>query len=179
MSKSLTEMAQEIVQAQAGTKQMTMEEIAASLQETFKMLKALQEHEIGGGDAESAGQAGPHIEPKKSIKRNGIICLECGQEFKMLSAKHLASHDLDSRSYRKKHGLPAGQPLCAKSLSERRSESGKARGVPENLKKYLDSRSAKKRAREAAAASVAEAVPPQAETAPKKPRSGKKKEPQA
>ena len=69
--------------------------------------------------------------------------MECGQEFKMLSPKHLASHGLDSKSYRKKHGLSARQPLCARSLSERRSQSGKDRGLPENLRKYLDSRAKK------------------------------------
>ena len=62
----------------------------------------------------------------------------------MLSPKHLASHGLDSKSYRKKYGLSARQPLCSKSLSERRSTSGKERGLPEKLRAYLDSRSGKK-----------------------------------
>ena len=143
MSKSLTELAQEIVQAQASEKQMTIDEIRSSLQETFQMLKSLQENESDGLQAEVGKQANPDIEPKKSIKKNRITCLECGQEFKMLSHRHLAEHGLDAKSYRKKHGIPARQPLCAKSLSERRSQSGKDRGLPENLRKYLDSRSAK------------------------------------
>ena len=174
MSKTLTEIAHEIVQAQASAKQMTMEEIRSSLQETFQMLKSLQEHESGGEGAEGADQAGANIEPKKSIKKNSIICLECGAEFKMLSAKHLAAHGMDARSYRAKYGLSARQSLCAKSLSDRRSESGKQRGLPENLIKYLDARSAKKQAREAAATSAPEVVQQQAEATAKKPRGRKK-----
>jgi predicted transcriptional regulator len=62
----------------------------------------------------------------------------------MLSPKHLKSHGLTSKEYRKKHGLSARQPLCAKSLSERRSQSGKERGLPVNLRKAIDARTKKK-----------------------------------
>ena len=94
----------------------------------------------------ATAEEAPAIDPKKSIQKNKVICLECGQEFKMLSPKHLKSHGLDSKEYRKKYGFSARQPLCAKALSERRSASGKERGIPENLKKAIDARSKKKAA---------------------------------
>ena len=145
MSKTLVEMAAEIVQAQSKSKPMTAEEIKQALQDTFQTLKALQGVEATGAEMEQGegGGAPVAIDPKKSIQKNKVICMECGQEFKMLSPKHLASHGLDSKSYRKKYGLSARQPLCARSLSERRSQSGKDRGLPENLRKYLDSRAKK------------------------------------
>ena len=145
MSKTLVEMAAEIVQAQSKSKPMTAEEIKQALQDTFQTLKALQGVEATGAEMEQGeGGATPvAMDPKKSIQKNKVICMECGQEFKMLSPKHLASHGLDSKSYRKKYGLSARQPLCARSLSERRSQSGKDRGLPENLRKYLDSRAKK------------------------------------
>ena len=144
MAKTLVEMAAEIVQSQSNAKPMTADEIKQALQDTFQTLKALQDSEATGADAEGEGGASPvAIDPKKSIQKNKVICMECGQEFKMLSPKHLSSHGLDSKSYRKKYGLSARQPLCARSLSERRSQSGKDRGLPENLRKYLDSRAKK------------------------------------
>ena len=76
----------------------------------------------------------------KSIQKNKIICLECGQEFKMLSPKHLKSHELTSKEYREKFGFSAQQPLCAKALSEKRSISGKERGLPNNLRKAIEAR---------------------------------------
>jgi predicted transcriptional regulator len=63
----------------------------------------------------------------------------------MLSPKHLRSHDLTPKEYRKKHGFSLRQPLCAKSLSERRSKSGKKRGLPANLKKAIAARTKKGR----------------------------------
>lgn len=136
--KTLIEMAQEIVLAQASTKTMTTEEMKVALQETFNMLKSLD----GGTETEVVKET--DIDPKRSIKKNKIVCLECGQEFKMLTSKHLASHGLDAKGYRAKYGFRKRQPLCAKVLSERHSEVGKARGIPEKMRKYLDARSAKK-----------------------------------
>ena len=146
MSKTLVEMTAEIIQSQISSKQMSTEEVKAALNETFKALKALQNAETCSvAEAETEATATTlTVDPKKSIQRNKIVCLECGQEFKMLSPKHLASHGLDSKSYRKKYGYSARQPLCAKALSEKRSASGKERGIPENLQKAIVARTKKK-----------------------------------
>ena len=146
MSKSLVEMTAEIIQSQISSKQMTTDEIKTALNDTFQALKALQDAESCGVVAAEAemGTAVPALDPKKSIQKNKIVCLECGQEFKMLSTKHLKSHGLTGKEYRKKHGLSARQPLCAKALSEKRSASGKERGIPENLKIAIVARTKKK-----------------------------------
>ena len=153
MSKSLVEMTAEIIQSQIGSKQMTTDEIKAALNDTFQALKALQDTESCGAVEVGTDEptAAPALDPKKSIQKNKVVCLECGQEFKMLSPKHLASHGLDSKSYRKKYGFSARQPLCAKSLSEKRSASGKERGIPENLKKAIVARTGRKPAGKKAA----------------------------
>ena len=153
MSKSLVEMAAEIVQAQSASKNMTSEEIAVALQTTFKTLTALQAEECKINSGAEGGLQGfgledkqPAISPDKSIQKNKIICLECGQEFKMLSPKHLRSHDLTGREYRQKYGFSLRQPLCAKGLSDRRKKAGKDRGLPDNLRKAIENRKKKKAA---------------------------------
>jgi len=145
MSKTLVEMTAEIIQSQIGSKQMTTDEIKAALNDTFQTLKTLQDVEscaVEGVESEET-TAAPTLDPKKSIQRNKVVCLECGQEFKMLSPKHLKSHSLTGKEYRKKYGFSARQPLCAKSLSEKRSASGKERGIPENLQKAIVARTKK------------------------------------
>ena len=144
MGKSLVEMAAELVQAQSTSTSMTAEEMAQSLQTTFNVLHGLQQDESRGGPAET-GQAQPAVagSPEKSIQKHKIVCLECGEEFKMLSPKHLRSHGLNGREYRKKWGLPMRQALCAKELSDRRKKAGKARGLPDNLRKSIAARSSK------------------------------------
>jgi predicted transcriptional regulator len=143
MNKSLVEMAAAIIQSQSSSKAMTTDEVTFALQTTFKALQDLQADEVKSateGVATEKTSSAPDISPEKSIQKNKIICLECGQEFRMLSPKHLKSHGLTGREYRAKHGFSLRQPLCAKSLSERRKKAGKARGLPENLKKAIANR---------------------------------------
>ena len=145
MGKSLVEMAADIIQSQCNTTNMTTEEISLSLQNTFDTLLKLQATEVqsnheGISGTESNIKPSLAQSPEKSLQKNKVICLECGQEFKMLSPKHLKSHGLTSREYRVKYGFSLRQPLCAKSLSDRRKKAGKARGLPDNLRKAIAQR---------------------------------------
>ena len=145
MEKSLVQMTAEIIQSQISSKQMTTDEIKAALNDTFHALKTLQGVETGTDETVTEGTAvaPPILDPKKSIQKNKVVCLECGQEFKMLSPKHLKSHGLTGKEYRKKYGFSARQPRCAKALSESRSASGKERGIPANLQKAIVARTKK------------------------------------
>lgn len=142
MSKSLLEMAADIVKSQCQSTSMSTEDIAAALSGTFKSLQSLQtiEAQAEAGESAEATTTTVDIAPEKSILKNKIICLECGESFKMLSPKHLRSHGLDGRSYRQKYGLSLRQPLCAKALSEKRKKAGKERGLPDNLRKAIAER---------------------------------------
>ncbi|BCO09320.1 transcriptional regulator [Desulfolithobacter dissulfuricans] len=140
MEKTLVEIAAGIVKSQAMVNPMSTEEVVDSLGKVFNTLKSLRDAEVS---VDEPKEDKPVMDPKKSIKRNVIVCLECGQEFKMISPKHLESHGLTAKEYRKKYGFSARQPLCAKSLSERRSKSGKERGLPENLRKAIEARKQK------------------------------------
>ena len=154
MGKSLVEMAADLVQSQCASKAMNTEEMTLALQSTFNALQALQAGEAKQQAGLSEGTAGvvaaPGMTPEKSIQKNKIVCLECGQEFKMLSPKHLRSHGLTGREYRGKWGFPLRQPLCAKSLSERRKKAGKERGLPDNLRKSIAKRKKNGQAKKAA-----------------------------
>ena len=149
MGKTLVEMAADIIQSQCNSTSMTMDEIALSLQNTFKTLQGLQSAEIqasqeGLVDTEAKQRSAISLAPEKSLQKNKVVCLECGQEFKMLSPKHLKSHGLTSREYRVKHGFSLRQPLCAKSLSDKRKKAGKERGLPDNLRKAIAQRKKRK-----------------------------------
>jgi len=145
MTKSLVELAAEIVQSQTSTKNMSIEELQSALKDTFTTLQTLKKIE-SGEEATDKDKLQNDISPQRSILKNKIICIECGGEFKMLSSKHLKSHGLTGREYRKKHGFSLRQPLCAKSLTEKRKKAGKKRGIPPALKKSI---AARKKARAA------------------------------
>jgi len=131
---------------------MSAGEIASSLRQVFGTLQDLQKSELGGVDLEGSQSAGlesqetaeekasKQLTPKNSIQENKVICLECGAEMKQLTQKHLVSHGMNQKEYKKKHGFSMRTPLAAKSLTKARSKAAKKRGLPENLKKFQEER---------------------------------------
>jgi predicted transcriptional regulator len=164
MGKSLTEMASEIVAAQALHAVMAADEMVAALKKTFDALKNIKTIEEGGPEADA-----PPVDPRKSIQRNYIINLEDGKKYKQLTTRTLAKYGLTPAEYRKKWGFSARQPLAAKALSAKRRKTAKALGLGEKLQK---ARKAK-----AAAAAKAKAKPKtsKAKAAPKKRKARRKK----
>ena len=134
MAKSLTEMAVEIAAAQAGNSKMGAEEIDRFLQVTFERLRKMKQLEEGTLEETVVQQRAP-VDPLQSIRRTKVICLECGGEFKLLTAGHLRSHGLTPRQYRKKWGIPRKMALAAKVLSARRRKLAKELGLGERLRK--------------------------------------------
>jgi len=166
MGKSLTEMASEIVAAQASHAVMAADEMVAALKKTFDALKNIKTIEEGGPEADA-----PPVEPRKSIQRNYIINLEDGKKYKQLTTRTLAKYGLTPAEYRKKWGFSARQPLAAKALSAKRRKTAKALGLGEKLQK---ARKAK-----AAAAAKAKSKGAKAKAKPKKKRKAARKKKKA
>ena len=118
MGKSLTEMASEIVAAQASHSVMAADEMVAALKKTFDALKNIKTIEEGGPEVDA-----PPVDPRKSIQRNYIINLEDGKKYKQLTTRTLAKYGLTPAEYRKKWGFSARQPLASKALSAKRRKT--------------------------------------------------------
>jgi predicted transcriptional regulator len=155
MSKKLFELTAEIVQAQASAGAMSPDEIETFLTRTFNILQQIQRAEEegkslpeGGAGFEAFGKGGVgepadllsslRKDPLSSIQEDKIICLECGAEFRQLTANHLKTHGLTPREYKKNWGFPLKQPLAAKALTRTRSRSAKKRGLPVELQQYQE-----------------------------------------
>ncbi len=159
MTKKLIEIASEIVNTQASRTTMTADEISSALRQVFTTLNELQRAE--SGEADLSKVQGPEqaktLTPEESIQNDKVICLECGAEMRQLTKLHLVSHGLTAKEYKKKYGFTMGTPLAAKSLTKARSRAAKKRGVPENLKKYMEERRQAKA--EAAKPAAAQSLP--------------------
>jgi predicted transcriptional regulator len=144
MPKKLIEIASEIVQTQVSLTPMSAAEIASSLRQVFSTLQEMQKAEAGeielAPTAEGAGEVPTVLTPQNSIQDDKVVCLECGAEMWVLTVKHLISHGMSQKEYRKKYGFSARTPLAAKSLTKARSKAAKKRGLPEKLQKYIEAR---------------------------------------
>ncbi len=88
----------------------------------------------------SVGSNKPALTPQDSIQEDKVICLECGKEMRQLTTKHLVSHGMNQKEYRDKYGFSMKTPLAAKSLINARSKAAQKRGLPENLKQFIETR---------------------------------------
>ena len=144
MEKKLLELAVEIVGAQASMSKMTAEDIEQALVRVYNALHTMRLAEDQGRcilRAEPGFQASDEpvaADPLSSIQEDKVTCMECKAELRQLTANHLRIHHLTPREYKKKWGFPLKQPLSAKMLTKLRSRSAKKRGLPENLRIYLD-----------------------------------------
>ncbi|MCA0000983.1 MULTISPECIES: MucR family transcriptional regulator [unclassified Mesorhizobium] len=75
-----------------------------------------------------AEQLSPAINPKKSVTRDFIVCLDDGKKFKSLK-RHLAGLGMTPDEYRAKWKLPADYPMVAPNYAEQRSALAKASGL--------------------------------------------------
>ncbi len=137
MGKSLTEMASEIVAAQASHSVMAADEMVAALKKTFDALKNIKTIEEGGPEVDA-----PPVDPRKSIQRNYVINLEDGKKYKQLTTRTLAKYGLTPAEYRKKWGFSARQPLASKALSAKRRKTAKALGLGERLQEARKAKAA-------------------------------------
>lgn len=174
MTRKLVEIAAEIVQNQVSGSPMSSEEISSSLRRVFSTLQELQKSEMEGSaidlertaeEARAEEKAPQQIAPQDSIQQDKVICLECGTEMRQLTARHLGSHGLGPREYRKKYGFPMKTPLSAKSLTKARSKAAKKRGLPEKLVQFIEARKQQKAA-QAAQAAPSDPTPPKTASRP-------------
>ena len=119
----------EIVKAQASVRNMTEEEILDMVHKLTAGIKSVSEA------AEYNGGVEPAIDPKKAIKEKTVTCLECGKTFKILTKKHLGTHDLTPEEYKAKWGYKKGSPLVCKSLQRERRKKMKSMRLWERRKK--------------------------------------------
>ncbi|MFN2267508.1 MAG: MucR family transcriptional regulator [Desulfonatronovibrio sp.] len=105
----------EIVKAQAAVRNMTEEEINSMITSVAKGIQGVMSE-----TEEASEQDEPAVDPKKSIREKSIVCLECGKQFKVITKKHLAKHDLTPEQYKEKWGLKKNTSLVAKSLARER-----------------------------------------------------------
>ena len=111
----------EIARAQAGVRVMSEDEVTAYIQKLSASIRAISENDL----PEEMDCAEMALEGRKSIKEKSVSCLECGKSFKILTRRHLATHGLDSASYREKWGLKKDTPLVCKSLQRERRKKMK------------------------------------------------------
>jgi predicted transcriptional regulator len=142
MTQTALEMTTDLVIAHLDTYYVSSDELVRMLEKTHANLMALKEREDTA--ATSHARTSLPVDWRKSMTRYTVTCLECGATFKQLSSRHLRVHDLDSRTYRDKYGIPRTQALAARESTARRRRIALESRMWEKAPRY---RAARRKAR--------------------------------
>ncbi len=71
----------------------------------------------------------PAVPIKKSVRKETIVCLECGRSAKMLKPHLSRAHGLGVNEYRERWKLPADYPMVSPNYAAVRSELAKKIGL--------------------------------------------------
>ncbi|WP_306118151.1 MULTISPECIES: MucR family transcriptional regulator [unclassified Roseitalea] len=124
-SSLLVELTAEVVSAYVGNNPVAAGDLPTLISQVHNALGKT----TAGAEAEPEAKPTPAVNPKRSVTRDYIICLEDGKKFKSLK-RHLMSHyGLTPQEYREKWGLPADYPMVAPSYAEQRSKLARKMGL--------------------------------------------------
>jgi predicted transcriptional regulator len=132
---TLIELTAGVVQSYLNNNQMQPDQVPELMQQVHDKFAQLQGGTAGGEASSPAETNGPQheppVKPKNSVRKNDVVCLECGRTYKTLKRHLRTAHSLDESDYRARWDLPASKKLVAKSYSEHRSRMAKDLGLGE------------------------------------------------
>lgn len=115
--ETLITLTSEIVAAHVSNNSVSPGEVATLISNVYSALSGL-----GNEPEEPAPAPEPAVSVRSSVKRDHIVCLDCGKKMKMLR-RHLSSeHDLSPADYREKWGLSGDYPMVAPDYAETRRD---------------------------------------------------------
>ena len=118
------ELATTIVAAYVRRNQIGTDQIGALISTVHQALAGL-----GKPEQQAAGPRTPAVPIRQSVRRDYVVCLECGWRGQTLRRHITAAHGLTAEEYRRRWNLPSEHPLVAPAYSERRSGLAKQLGL--------------------------------------------------
>ena len=127
---TLIELAVGIVESYVSNNQMQPDQVPVFLANVHAGLPALH----SGAAGTTGTRPEPPVKPQNSVRKNDVVCLECGQTFKTLKRHLRTDHDMDDRDYKARWDLPANLSLVAKDYSAKRSQMARKLGLGKKAK---------------------------------------------
>ena len=124
MKEVLITLTSDIVAAHVSNNSVTVDDVPALITNVYSALSGL-------GAVTQAEEPAPEpaVSVRSSVKRDHIVCLDCGKKMKMLR-RHLSSeHGMTPEEYREKWNLGPDYPMVAPDYAETRRDLAKKIGL--------------------------------------------------
>lgn len=124
MKETLITLTSDIVAAHVSNNDVSINEMPHLISNVYTALSFL-------GEDETVEEIRPEpaVSIRSSVKRDHIVCLDCGKQMKMLKRHLSTEHDMTPEEYRARWDLPADYPLVAPAYAETRRDLAKKIGL--------------------------------------------------
>ena len=117
MTETLITLTSDIVAAHVSNNNVDVGEVPTLISNVYSALSGLG---AGGGATEEVPD--PAVSIRSSVKKDHLVCLDCGKKMKMLKRHLSTEHDLTPEEYRARWNLSADYPMVAPDYAATRRD---------------------------------------------------------
>ena len=124
MKETLITLTSDIVAAHVSNNNVSVDEVPSLITTVFSALSSL-----GGEVAAPEERPEPAVSIRASVKKDHIVCLDCGKKMKMLKRHLSTEHGMTPEEYKARWDLGADYPLVAPNYADTRRRLAKQIGL--------------------------------------------------
>lgn len=124
MNETLITLTSDIVAAHVSNNDVDVSDVPALISNVYLALSGL-----GGASGGEEARPDPAVSVRASVKKDQIICLDCGKKMKMLKRHLSTEHDMTPDEYRQRWDLPSDYPMVAPDYADTRRDLAKKIGL--------------------------------------------------
>ncbi|MBT8388634.1 MAG: MucR family transcriptional regulator [Altererythrobacter sp.] len=124
MKETLITLTSDIVAAHVSNNDVDVESVPSLISKVYSALSTL-----GGAAGAKEERPEPAVTVRASIKKDHIVCLDCGKRMKMLKRHLSTEHNMSPDEYRARWELSPDYPLVAPNYAETRRKLAKEIGL--------------------------------------------------
>ena len=124
MTETLITLTSDIVAAHVSNNSVAVDEVATLISNVYSALSGLG---VAGTTEET--RPDPAVSVRASVKKDHLVCLDCGKKMKMLKRHLSTEHDMSPDEYRQRWDLSSDYPMVAPDYADTRRDLAKKIGL--------------------------------------------------
>lgn len=124
MTETLITLTSDIVAAHVSNNSVSVDEVPSLISNVYGALAGL-----GASTAQEEVAPEPAVSVRASVKKDHIVCLDCGKKMKMLKRHLMTEHGMTVDEYRQRWNLGGDYPVVAPDYAETRRDLAKKIGL--------------------------------------------------